>query len=164
MAKTAAQKKAEKEVAKEKEVVSKEFTVTQEYMDAHPEIKENGIAVGDIIELDENEVVGEEEESDEKETKAAKGSKGAMAVLANGNEYIRTYGADQKDELKEFVSKDSKYSAVPDESVQALEVPYQVKDKTTGVINHTSRTFTDKAEAIAFRNEQRSICKVVSIK
>lgn len=144
---------------KETKETKKEFEVTQEYLDANPELIEKGIAVGDTIEVD-----GVDSAPDETPAEKPKASKGAMAVLKNGTEYLRTYGADQKEELAEFLSKSASYSAVPDASIEALDVPYEIKDITTGVITRTAKRFVDKDQAIQFRNEHRSNCVVVSIK
>lgn len=139
-----------------------EVEVTQEYLDANPELKDNKIEVGDIIEVTEAEAkaMGKAAEA---VTPADKSPKGAVAVL-KGNEYVRTYAPDQKDELKEFLSKNSTYTTVPDASIEALEVPYSIKDKTTGAVTRTSRKFENKAEAVAFRNEHRSVCLVATSK
>lgn len=156
-----AKPKVTKKEAEEIKMV--EITVTEEYLASNPELRENGIEVGDLIEVSEAEAQASEEVTKETPAKKAKAMKGAMAVLKNGTQYIRTYGADQADALAEFLSKDSAYSAVPDEDVVSLEVKYEVKGKD-GSRNHTSKTFTDKEEAIAFSNEQRSSCTVVKSK
>ena len=157
---------AKKEEKKDKMV---EVTVTQEMLDANPTLatEENGIVVGDVIEVTEAEAAalsgeGDKKEEKKEDKKAAKASKGAMAVIKNG-EYIRTYSADQSEELASFLSKDSAYEAVPDESIAEVEVPYEVKN-TDGTINRTAKRFTDKSEAILFKNEHRSNVLVVASK
>ena len=44
-------------------------------------------------------------------------------------------------------------------SIESVDVPYEVK-RTDGTINRTSKRFTDKEDAIRFRNENRSTCVV----
>lgn len=160
-------KAADKKAPKEEKKV--ELEVTQEMLDANPGFatEENGIVAGDMIEVSEAEAAAltgtkPAVKPDEKKT-APKGSKGAMAVLKNDSEYVRTYGEDQADELASFLSKSPAYTAVADESIAEVEVPYETKN-TDGSINRTSRRFTNKAEAILFRNEHRSTCLVVASK
>lgn len=144
-----------------------EFEVTEAYLAVNPELAENDINVGDIIEITEEEAKVASGELKEIKTDALKGKgkakSGAMAVLKNEKEYVRTYSADQEAELTEFLSKDSAYSAVPDASIESVDVPYEVKQKD-GSINRTSKRFTDKAEAIRFKNEHRSTCLVGTMK
>lgn len=136
-----------------------EITVDQDYLDAHPELADKGIEVGDIITEDDEPTPPNPAAAAPVAKPAVKG-KGAMAVL-KGNEYVRTYPADQMDELNEFLGKKGdSHTAVPDESIAEIEVPYTVKNKETGAVEHTSKTFTDKADAILFKNEQRSVCLV----
>lgn len=153
--------------ALKKELKMVEFEVTEAYLAANPELAENDINVGDIIEITEEEAKVASGELKEIKTDGSKGKgkakSGAMAVLKNGTEYVRTYSADQEAELAEFVSKDAAYSAVPDESIESVDVPYEVKQKD-GTTNRTSKRFTNKAEAIQFKNEHRSSCLVGTMK
>lgn len=139
-----------------------EFTVTEEYLKANPELSTNGIEVGDIIELPAAEVESIESGEGPKAPVVPTG-KGAMAILKNGTEYVRTYGPDQKEEMAEFLSKDAAYTAVADASISQIEVPYSTKQKD-GTINRTEKRFEDKGEAILFRNEHRSVCKAIFAK
>lgn len=162
--KKAAEKKEKVEPTEESvEATEKtvEVTVTQEMLDAMPQLGANDIHVGDLVSMSEAEAAPFMKEKEEKTEKPVS-TKGATAVL-KGNEYIRTYGADQKDELAEFLSKNPSYTSVPDASIAELEVRYDVK-KTDGTIDHTSKRFSDKAEAILFRNEHRSTATVVPSK
>ena len=144
--------------AKEAEGKTVEVTVTQEMFDAMPELSTNGIKVGDLVAMPEAEAAPFMKEKPAQP--AAPSGKGAMAVL-KGNEYIRTYGKDQKDELDEFLSKKgAEYTAVPDDSIDEVEVTYEVKGKD-GVISRPAQRFSDKAAAILFKNEHRSTCIVV---
>lgn len=170
-AETAKQKKdrlaAEKAAAEANETV--ELVVTQAVLDAFPDMVNNEINIGDTVSMTRAEAApflkDEEEVEEKKDEKPSKESKGAMAVLKNGREYIRTYGADQKEELASFLAKDAAYTAVPDADVEALEVMYEVKSKD-GTISRPSKRFTgnEKAEAILFRNEHRSNAIVAAAK
>lgn len=154
---------AKKEV-KSKEAKMVEFTVTEEYLTANPSLTANGIEVGDLIEISKAEfdAIGSEG-CESKAKKPAVVAKGAMAVLKNGTEFVRVYESDQSAELEEFLSKDGAYTAVPASTIAGIEVPYSVKQKD-GSINRTEKKFDDFADAILFRNEHRSICKVIFAK
>jgi len=156
----AKKKAAEKKVVADTIPEKVEVEVTQDVLDAMPELIENGIALGDTVEMDAEEAAPFLKE---KPAPAPAPTKGAMAVL-KGREYIRTYSADQKDELKQFLDKKGpEYTAVPDSSIDEVEVTYEVK-ATDGTISRPSKRFTDKAEAIVFRNEHRSNVMVVPAK
>ena len=160
--KTAAKKTAAPETPATPATV--EVVVTEKMLASMPDMAANGIVVGDTVSMDAAEAAPFLEEAGEKKVeKPVASPKGSMAVLKNGNEYVRTYGADQKDELAEFLSKDAAYSAVPDAQVEAVEVTYTVKQKD-GTVTHTSQRFSDKAEAVRFRNEHRSVALVVPAK
>lgn len=146
---------------KVEETKTKEMEVTPEYFKAHPELEGMGIVVGDIIEVDANEVETPSAPVEEA-TKKATTLKGATAILKNGNEYVRTYGADQKESVTEFLSKDSKYSAIEDSKVKAVDVSYKIIDAKTGVVSTNTKRFEDKEEGIRFRNSHKgTICIAV---
>lgn len=139
------------------------FIVDQAWIDAHPnEVAANDIKLGDEI---------AEDEEDTPDTAApvpaakptAPGAplSGDMDIIRNGNEYVRTFKADQQDSINEFLGKYPDCAAVPTESITGLYVPYDKTDAITGVIDHTQMNFTDKAAAILFKNEQRSTVLVI---
>lgn len=142
----------------------KELEVTEAYLNEHPELIQEGVQVGDIIEAPEGAAVPAAPGA----TKASKknaAQEGGTAIIRGANEYVRTYSEEQEEAVEEFLSKDSAYRAVPDESIVSLEVPYDVKKKD-GSIERTSKFFSAasngagwKADAVVFKNERRSICK-----
>lgn len=153
-----AEKKAK---AKVEEPKTKEMEVTPEYFEAHPELEGMGITIGDIIEVDANEEEVPSEPKAEVKAPAKTATKGATAIL-KGTEYVRTYGADQKEAVEEFLTKDSKYSAIEDSKVLAVDVSYRITDVKTGVVSTNTKRFEDKAEGIAFRNAHKgTVCVAV---
>lgn len=136
-----------------------EVEVTAEILEKAPELKADGVSMGDLIEVTAEEAKKFGVTAEVKEEKPVESEKGAMAIL-KGEEYVRTFGPDQKEAMKEFLSKNPNCVAVPDKDVKELEVPYEVKEKG-GAIKHTAKRFTDKADAVKFKNEHRSVCVLV---
>lgn len=164
-AKTAAEKAAAvKKAAAAKKVgatvVPKEIEVTQAYFDEHKDdLEAAGVAVGDTIENPDY----VEPEADEAV---------ALSIL-NGDEYIRTYKAEDAALAEQFCSKVGRelYKSVPETSVVKVTVTYDVTDKTTQVVSQVEKEFTAETDgpdfkdgAIVFKNENRGFIKATLAK
>lgn len=112
------------------------FVVTQEYFDAHPELEEQGVKVGDEIEVEEE--TETEKEPEKKESKKA--AKGRFAVIQN-NQYIRSY--DDKDAAEAFASKEGHAGrkVIDESTIVGVTVSFK-KPNEKGVEEPQTRDFT----------------------
>lgn len=135
------------------------IVVTQDYLDAHPDI--TGVEVGDEIEVEEAPaVVGTDPEPVKGGTvpKLPKGE--CYSILKNG-EYIRTY--DNKEDADAFCSKNAILGAhaVAESTVIAVVVEFDGKN-ADGSVKQEQKKFTVssdgadfKKHAMVFRNSQK---------
>lgn len=161
-------KKETKKAEKKSKVVETETLVVDEaYLEAHPDLKDEGVAVGDTIEVP----------AVPKETAKGLDLDGEVSIL-KGEEYIRTYPEGNEENVKSFLSKDGKYVAVDPASIVSIQVSWRESIKRqddsstriidTGKMETKSVIFSEdthgenwKAEARAKANEngtQRRSC------
>lgn len=176
--KTGAKVKAKKDVVvEEEEAASNVVVVTEEYLAEHPELIEEGVAVGDTIGVDpepKKEVV----EEPKVKTDAKLDLDGEVAIVKN-EEYIRTYPAGNEENVKSFLSKDGKYAAVEPKKILSITVSWREserkKDDVTGRVVDTGRLLTrtnvftaangadwmKKARTLANEGQRRSCIAVI---
>ncbi len=127
-----------------------EVVVDEAYLEAHPELKAEGVAVGDTIEVP----------AVPKKTSEKLDLDGEVSIL-KGEEYVRTYPEGSEEAVNEFMSKGN-YVAVPASSVVKVQVSFKVTDAKTGVVSRTMIAFTEeshgesfKEDALVLRNAER---------
>jgi hypothetical protein len=177
MAKTKAAKEEEKPTRDEliAELVERGFDeadlVDLEVSELEAQIKADDLEAGpEAPKASEEEEAEEDEETIESAPQAAPeptvAAKGGKSVdIIKGGEYVRTYSLEDhgKDFMKlaeEFVTKDERYSIAKPGQVKEVIVSYRVENKKTGVFTPISESFTDRAQAIAFKNQQPGNVKV----
>lgn len=163
-----AKKAVKKAVVKTEEL--EEVVVTQEILDSNPELAEQGVEIGDTVQLPAEDNTEDEVETEDEEVaeapKTTKKTKGATAIL-KGDTFIREYEADQADLVAEFLTKDANYTAVPVEAIEKILVAHDVMnaDKSIARMTKVFSRETDGEDfikfAILFKNEERSSCVVV---
>lgn len=130
-------------VKKVKEEV-KEFVVTEEYLTEHPELIAEGVSVGDTIAVDDKPKAVVEDEIVAKPAKKID-LDGEIAIL-KGEEFVRIYPEGNEDNVKGFLSKESKYIAVKPSDITSITVSWREsekkKDEDTGRIIDTGRLLT----------------------
>lgn len=126
---------APKKETKPKKGEVEEITVDEAYLEAHPELVEEGVAVGDVIEVPVMPKVTDSKLNLNKEVSILK-----------GDEYIRTYPAGMEAEVEGFLSKDGKYVAVSPEKIVSITVSWREnvlrKDEDSGRMIDTGRMVT----------------------
>jgi len=153
-------KKTKKAEEVEEEVST--HIITQEDLDANPELVAQGVNVGDEVELSQDEDVTEEVEEEVAPVKAKSKSKtnGAYAVVTTGSEYIRTY--DNKEVAESFAAKESGRLVIEDANISSIVVEYTGRN-ANGERVELSKIFTEvdgadwKQEALLFARESRGI-------
>jgi hypothetical protein len=174
-AKTAKDKKASTvaNVANVANAETVDHTVTQEDLDANPELVEQGIAVGEVIQI-----LAPEDAEDAREAAAAANGldapkKGSRSVdVLRGSEYVRTYSSAVHGEgflelAKELASKDEAYKLVDSEGVKVIVVSYRKTDRKTGVSSDEAKSFSAathgaafKSAAVVFKNDVKGSASV----
>lgn len=153
------EKKEKKVKAPEAEAEKVKITVTQEYLDAHPEIE--GVEVGDEIEVEEAPaVVGVDPEPVKGGTvpKLKKGE--GYSVLFNG-QYIRTY--DNKEDAETFCTKNAILGAhaVAESSIIGITVEFEGRSASGSLMTEQKKFTLEengadfKKEAMVFKNEKK---------
>jgi hypothetical protein len=150
----AAKKVEAKKVAKAKEV--EEIVVSQEYFEAHPELEAEGVSVGDTIEVP----VMPKETSDKLDLDAE-------TAIIKGSEFIRVYPEGNEENVKSFLSKDSKYVAISPASINRITVSWREsiksKDADSGRIVDTGKmetkvsVFTEKTHGADWMKKARAM-------
>jgi hypothetical protein len=139
-------KKVEKKekVAKKVEEEVKEFVVTEEYLNEHPELIADGVTVGDTIAVDDKPKAVEPAEEVKKPVK--KIDLDEEVAILKGEEFIRVYPEGNEENVKGFLSKDDKYVAVKPSDMLSITVSWREnekrKDEDTGRIVDTGRLLT----------------------
>lgn len=152
-------KKTESKAKEDKKakVQTEEVVVTQEYLDNHPELEAEGVAVGDTIEV----AVAP------KETSSKLDLDGEVAIV-KGAEFIRVYPEGNEENVKSFLSKnDGKYVAVDPSTITRITVAWREsikqKDPDSGRVTDTGRletknvVFTEKTHGTNWMKEARTL-------
>lgn len=158
-------KKAEKAaggaIAKAPKTVEK--VLTQEDFDLDNTLAGQGYKIGDKVMVEDENVDAPDVVSG---NKVAAPKKAADSVdIIKGNEYVRTYtreihGDDFMDAAREYVEGHKGSAMADSDSITGVNVVYRAIDKKTKASYETSRPFTDKAEALRFRNEVNGVCTI----